>query len=112
MKPKDIVTSYIRALDSGDYPAARELLADDAPIKGPGEELKPDRFIEMLKGYRSRYDVKKIFEDTDDVCVLYELSTPTATVFMCSWYVVKGGKIASVRSIFDPRAFAPPPAKK
>jgi hypothetical protein len=108
------VLSYLRALDSGDYDAARGLLDDRATVVGPGEEYGPDRLIDVLRQHRSKYDLKKVFSDKDDVCVLYDIKTPSATVFMCSWYVVSGGKIVSVRTVFDPRPFAPagrPPAQ-
>ncbi len=114
MQPEDIaksvVLNYIEALDRQDYDAARGYLKDRLPVTGPGEGFdSADRFIEMLRTYRSKYDVKRIFADGDEACVLYDLATPAATVFMCSWYRVEGGKIASVRSVFDPRPFARPP---
>jgi hypothetical protein len=65
----------------------------------------------MLRRYRGRYDIKKVFADGDDVCVLYDLIMPVATVFMSSWYIVKDGKIVSIQTVFDPRPFGPPPKK-
>lgn len=105
--------SYIWALDSGEYDAAKGLLADGIKIRGPaGESFRtPDEFIGMLRSYQGKYDVKKVFSDGEDVCLIYDLATPGGTAFMCSWYEVKGGKITSIQSIFDPRSFGPPPAK-
>ncbi len=117
MQPKEtaksVVLNYIEALDRQDYDAARDYLKDRLPVTGPGEGFdSADRFIEMLRTYRSRYDVKKVFAEGDEACVLYDLGTPGATVFMCSWYRVEDGKIASIRSVFDPRPFARPPGVK
>lgn len=109
--PREVVMSYIRALDGQFYDEALELLDEKVRIRGPAGETfgKPLDFIEMLRKYRGRYDVKKVFADGDDVCVLYDLKTEGPTVFMSSWYQVKGGKIVSVHTVFDPGAFGSPP---
>ena len=101
---------YIGALDRGEYVRALEYLHERVRIRGPAGETfgKPLDFIEMLRKYNGRYDVKKVFDDADDVCVLYDLATTGATVYMSSWYQVKDGKIISIQTVFDPRAFGPP----
>jgi hypothetical protein len=111
---KEVVMSYIRALDSQDYDTASTYLSSEVRVKGPAGEMfrKPNEFIDMLRSYHGKYDLKKVFTDGNDVCLLYDLKTPTATVFMCSWYQVNHGKIGSIQSVFDPRPFGPPPAKK
>jgi SnoaL-like protein len=110
---KETVMSYIRALDGQDYDGALKYLHDRVRIRGPAGETfgKPLDFIEMLRKYHGRYDVKKVFSDEDDVCVLYDLKTTGPTVFMSSWYQVSDGKIVSIQTVFDPRAFGPPPGK-
>jgi len=108
--PRQVVLSYIQALDGQRYEAALEHLQEKVRIRGPGGETfgKPLDFIEMLRKYRGRYDIKKVFSDGDDVCVIYDLKTTGPTAFMCSWYQVKDGKIASFQTVFDPSAFGPP----
>ena len=110
---KETVMSYIRALDGQDYDGALKYLHDRVRIRGPAGETfgKPLDFIEMLRKYHGRYDVKKVFSDEDDVCVLYDLKMTGPTVFMSSWYQVRDGKIVSIQTVFDPRAFGPPPGK-
>jgi predicted ester cyclase len=107
---RDVVTSYIGALDSQRYEEALEHLHDKVQIVGPAGETfgKPLDFIEMLKKYHGKYDIKKVFADGDDVSVFYDLKTDGPTVFMSSWYQVRDGKIVSIRTVFDPRAFGPP----
>jgi len=109
---REVVVSYIKALDGQRYEDALALLHDKVRIRGPAGETfgKPLDFIEMLRKYQGKYDVKKVFVDGDDVCVLYDLRTNGPTVFMSSWYHVRDGRIVSVQSVFDPRAFGPPPA--
>lgn len=108
--PESVVMSYIRALDAQEYEQALGHLDDKVRITGPAGETfgKPLDFIEMLRKYRGKYDVKKAFADGEDVCLLYDLRTTGPTVFMASWYQVRGGKIISVRTVFDPRAFGAP----
>lgn len=110
---RKVVMSYIGALDRQDYGRALEHLHDRVRIRGPAGETfgKPLDFIEMLRKYKGKYDVKKVFEDGGDVCVLYDLKTTGPTVFMSSWYQVDGGKIVSIQTVFDPRAFGPPPER-
>ena len=52
--------------------------------------------------------MKKVFVDGDDVCLLYNLNTsdPPLSSFTCEWYHVQGGKIASIKVVFDARPFA------
>jgi limonene-1,2-epoxide hydrolase len=109
----EVVIAYINALDSQDYDAAMGHLHDKVRIRGPAGETfgKPYDFIEMLRKWRGRYDIKRAFADGDDVCLLYDLKTNGPTVFMSSWYQVKQGKIVSIHSVFDPRALGPPPGK-
>jgi hypothetical protein len=112
---KEVVMSYINGLDSQKYEAALECLDKNVRIKGPaGENFgKPTDFIEMLRKYHGRYDVKKVFIDGKDVCLWYDLKTAGPTVFMTSWYQVNedDGLIISIQTLFDPKAFGPPPQK-
>lgn len=106
---KKVVTSYIKALDDQNYELAGKFLDENVRIQGPdGESFgRPKEFLEMLRQYRGRYDMKKSFVEEDDVCLLYDLKISATTVFMCSWYQVNDRKIVSIRTVFDPRPFAP-----
>ena len=79
--------SYIDALDRQRYEEAMSFLHEGARIRGPAGETfgKPLDFIEMLRQYKGRYDIKKVFADGNDVCVLYDLATTgRPTVYMSS----------------------------
>ncbi|HZW55385.1 MAG TPA: nuclear transport factor 2 family protein [Nitrososphaerales archaeon] len=107
---RQVVLSYIAALDRRDYVSAKRYLNSRIRIKGPAGEgfNNPDEFIEMLQKFTGGYDIKKVFVDGEDVCLLYDFATSTANVFICSWYQVREGKITSIQTIFDPRPFGPP----
>jgi hypothetical protein len=111
---KEIVMSYIKALDRQDYDSARKWLGDNVLVKGPAGEAfrSPDEFISMMQKQRGKYDIKKVFVDGDDVCLLYDFITKTVRAFFSSWYKVKNGKIISIQTVFDPRPFAAMPEKK
>lgn len=110
---KEVVLSYIKAMDSRDYASARKYLGDNVRVKGPAGEAfrSPDEFLGMMQQQHGHYDLKKVFVDGDDVCVLYDFRSKTVTTFFSSWYQVKDGRIVSIQTVFDPRAFAAAQAK-
>lgn len=105
---REAVMSYIKAMDERDYAAAGNYLGDNLRVKGPSGEAfrSPDEFLKMMEQQRGKYDIKKVFVDGSDVCLLYDFVTPKVTTFFCSWYQVKDGKISSIQTVFDPSAFA------
>jgi hypothetical protein len=111
---KEIVMSYIKALDSRNYDSVRNSLSDNVLVKGPAGEAfrSPNEFIAMMQKQQGKYDIKKVFVDGNDVCLLYDFITKTVTTFFSSWYKVKDGKIVSIQTVFDPRPFAAMQEKK
>lgn len=105
---KATVLSYIKALDRGDYDAAAGYLNEEVRIVGPaGESFRsPKEFVDMLRDYHGKYEIKKTFTDGDDVCLLYDLVSGDAKVYMSSWYRVTDGKIAFIQTVFDTKAFS------
>lgn len=108
----EIVQRFMQTLGNGDFAAARNLLDDNLSFRGPidaFEEAEP--YIEALRRLHhiiQRVDMKRMFVDGDDVCVLYDMvtTTPAGTAFIAEWYQVKRGKIAAIRTVFDARPFA------
>jgi len=110
-KALEVVMAYQQAVGQEDFPAARKLLQDNLEFHGPIETLhKADDLIQSIRKLSSiveGVEVKKVFEDGNDVCVLYDMKTKVAgTSFISEWFQVKGGKIASIRVVFDARPFA------
>ena len=106
---KDIVMEYIEALERRDFQSARGYISDNISYVSPLSSF--DRAEPYLKYNEHlnlpKFDIKKIFTDGDDVCILHEtnLTKPPATVFTTLWFHVNGGKIGSLRALFDPRPF-------
>lgn len=103
------VMQYIHALDGNNYDEAAGYIDQDVKIIGPAGETfgKPREFTGMLERFKGRYDIKRTFNDGDEVCLLYDFHMEDATVYMSSWYKVRDGKIVFIRTIFDPSAFTP-----
>ena len=112
LSAKEIVEKYKEAVGRKDFAAARKLLHDDLAFQGPIETLnKADDYvasITKLANIIQRMEVKKVFADGNDVCVLYDMvtNTPAGTAFIVEWYQVRGDKIGSLHAVFDARPFA------
>jgi hypothetical protein len=108
----DVVQEFKKAMGKGDMAAARKHLSDDLSFRGPFDAFdRPEPYLEALKKLHpivERVDVKKIFVDGSDVCMLYDMVTrsPAGTAFIAEWIQVKGDRIASIRTVFDARPFA------
>ena len=109
---KEVVENYKAAVGRKDFVAARQLLHDDLAFQGPIESLNTaDDYIASLSKLANiiqRTDVKKVFADNNEVCVLYDMvtNTPAGTAFIVEWYQVRGDRIGSLRAVFDARPFA------
>ena len=63
--------------------------------------------IQKLSAIVEGVDILKVFEDGNEVSLFCDLKTKTVgTSFVAEWYKLNEGKIASVRVVFDARAFA------
>lgn len=101
---KDVVLSFINYLNKEDFKAARECANDDMIFDGVlGSRKGADNYFQDMEKMKFKYDVKKVFEDENDVCVLYDINMGKATLFTCGWYRLKNHKISSIKVVFDPR---------
>ena len=95
-RAKGIVLGYQKALGGSDWGAARPFLRDDLSFKGPIAAYdKPEPYLEDLKKLHhivEKVEMRRIFTEDDDVCLLYDMTTntPAGTVFICEWYHVEG----------------------
>ena len=111
-KAADIVQGFMGAMGKGDFVAARKFLDSNLSFQGPIETFhQADPHLESLKKLHhivERVDVKKMFVDGDDVCLLYDMvtKTPDGTAFIAEWHHVTGEKISAIRVVFDARPFA------
>lgn len=117
---KEVVMSYLKALNNQDFKAARSYLNDNMTFKSPvSSQNSADAYFKVMERLRSTYeikrvlyDIKKVFVDGDDVCVFFDFSVVTTILFGCGWFHVEDGKISSIRVVFDPRPIVELSAKK
>ena len=83
----DIVMEYLQAYDRRDFQSARGYLSDNISYVSPLNSF--DRAEPYLKYFEHlnlpKFDIKKIFVDSNDVCILHEWNSQ----FACVWFHVR-----------------------
>jgi hypothetical protein len=101
---KEIVSQCMAAINNEDFENARKLVHVDFKFDGVlGSREGAEAYFKDMEKMKLKYDVKKIFEEGDDVCVLYNLDMSGVSVFCCGWYQVVQDKIKFLKVVFDPR---------
>lgn len=110
MSAKEIVISFQEALNTRDLKSARSRVSDDFVCTLPsgsydGAEAYFRAAEQAAQANNSpyRFDLKKIFVDGDDVCAFNDVIAGPVTLAACGWYHTEGGKIRSLRLVYDPR---------
>jgi hypothetical protein len=106
--PGQLAETYFRAWKDRDFATLRSILADDATFRGPlGRADSADECVAGLTGMSQMMTdivVQKRVVDGADVLTWFDLHTtdapPCPTV---NWSHVEGGRIATIRVVFDPR---------
>jgi hypothetical protein len=108
----DVAEKFIQSIAAGEFEVARQLLDREFSFEGPFDSFSSaEPYLAALQRLHAMVlgvEIRKVFVDGDDACVLYDLKTngPAGTAFICEWMRLRGGKIASVRAVFDARPFA------
>ena len=111
--PKSIALAYIDACARKDFDALPSLLAPDMTFAGPGNALTgAEPYLAVLRRIGAvwvRSDVKKVFVDGNEVCVIYDFvtDTPAGAVPTVEWLSIEDGRVGSVRLFFDRVTFKP-----
>ena len=110
---KQVALEYIEACGRKDYDIVGRLLSPSVNFVGPGNAVTGAApylaVLRRLGPVWRRSDVKKVFVDGNEVCVIYDFvtDTPAGAVPIVEWLRVKDGQIASVNLFFDRVAFKP-----
>jgi len=105
---KEIVTSFIESLNNKDLKSARSYVSEDFTMTGPGTSFESaEAYFEAAEKanqtYQSgKYDIKKIFMDGTDVCVVNDVIWGSTTFPAVGFYHVEDHRIHSLRLIYDP----------
>ena len=112
-EPKAVALAYISACGRGELTAVAPLLAPDLVFTGPGNRVQgAEPYLAVLRRIGPIWkgsEVKRVFADGAEVCVIYDLVTDTAAgaVPIVEWLKVEAGKITSVNLFFDRVAYKP-----
>jgi limonene-1,2-epoxide hydrolase len=101
------VAAYIEAVGQKRFDAVAAQLHPDMEFSSPGLATirGADRYLAALQRLAviiSRNEIRKIFVDGDEACVIYDFVTDThvGAVPSVEWIGMEDGKIKSVRLIF------------
>ena len=101
---KEVVLAFVKSINEEDFKTARVHASDDMTFVGVlGSRDGADAYFRDMENMKLKYDIRKVFEDGDDVCLFYDLDMNGETIFCCGWYHVTNGKIDSLKVLFDPR---------
>ncbi|HEY5956725.1 MAG TPA: nuclear transport factor 2 family protein [Polyangiaceae bacterium] len=101
-----VARTYLEAVGNKDLDTVMSLLSPDVTFVGPVMSLKgATEVVESLKRISAihvRNDLKRIFVDADEVCVIYDFVTDTVgSVSTVEWLSLAGCRIQSVRLYYD-----------
>ncbi len=101
-----VALAYLDAVAKKDLERIESLVAPDVRFVGPATTLTGTR--ELLAAFRRisavhvRSDIKRVFSDGDEVCVIYDFVTDTAGALpTVEWLRVEGGRIRSINLYYD-----------
>jgi limonene-1,2-epoxide hydrolase len=104
--PKDVVLSFINALNEENFETAKSYLNPTFNFNGPmGTRENADIYIEDMKKMKFKYEVEKTFEnDDDEVCLIYNINMGRGEpIKTCGIYHLENSKLSSLKALFDPR---------
>lgn len=109
----DTALAYVEACATKDTAALERLLAPDIHFSGPGNAVTGKApYLAILKRLGTvwvRSDVKRVFHDGPEVCVIYDFvtDTPAGAVPLVEWLRVEDGQVKRVTLFFDRLSFKP-----
>lgn len=104
---KEVVMSLVKALNEQDFKTARSYVSDNLSFVAPlASHNNAEAYFKDMERLRIKFDIKKVFVDADDVCLLYDFSAGPITLFGCGWYHVQDGKVSSLKVVYDSKPIA------
>ena len=101
-----LALAYLDALAKKDMDRVASIVAPDVRFTGPASTTNGAR--DLLAAFRRisavhvRSDIKRVFSDGDDVCVIYDFVTDTAGALpVVEWMRFEGDRIRSIDIFYD-----------
>lgn len=108
---KELITSYLTAVGQLDHELLHQYLHLGFKYKGAVSYHSANDYIAMIKDHANspvaevllKYDIKAIFTDEDECCVIYDSVSrfPGKKVSFAEWIKIEDGKIASTNVKFN-----------
>jgi ketosteroid isomerase-like protein len=104
---KNLALEYLNAVGRQQYDRIEALLAPDLQFRGPSmTRTSAGEFVAALKrlgAIHVRNDVKRVFVDGDEVCVIYDFvtDTPAGSLPTIEWLRFDGERIQSIDLYYD-----------
>lgn len=100
------VREYLTAVGDKDLARVEGLLAPDVTFVGPAMSLSGARDVlaalRRIGAIHVRSDIKRVFVDGDEACVIYDFVTDTVGVVpTIEWLGFEAGRIRSVKLYYD-----------
>jgi len=107
-EPTQIVETYLKAFEQGDFDRARSCLSDAFTYIGPTARFNdPESFIENVWHVGQilhHIEIRKTFVDDNDVCSIMNFHVhldERRSVPVVQWAKVEDGKIRTIEVFFD-----------
>jgi ketosteroid isomerase-like protein len=104
---KALALEYLDAVGKKELDRLDSLLAPDLAFRGPSMTRSTARdfvgALARLGAIHVRNDVRRVFVDGDDVCVIYDFvtDTPAGTLPMIEWLHFRDGRIGAIDLYYD-----------
>ncbi len=110
-KNRTLAAAYINAVGQKQPELIAELLDDKVEFKGV--IMAFNKSSDLIKAFKQlgtillRNEIKKIFADENEACVIYDLvlADDLDAVPCMEWIKIKNGKIISIQLVFDSKLF-------
>ena len=105
--PKSLALAYMDAISNKELDKVEALLAPDLKFVGPSmARSTASDFIAALKRLAAihvRNEVKRLFADGDEVCIIYDFVTdsPAGALPTIEWLHFERGRIRSINLYYD-----------
>jgi len=104
---KTLALEYLNAAGTQQHRKLEALLAPDLQFRGPSRTLTSAAEVvgalKQLSAIHVRNDVKRVFVDGDEVCVIYDFvtDTPAGALTTIEWLRFEGDRIRSINLYYD-----------
>lgn len=101
---KQLVLDLGDAINAEDFQLARKYVSDDMKHINPfGTQENAETYFQQIEQVRPKFNIRRIFVDGNEACVLYDTTAFGVTLFASGWFQIKDKKVSSLTVVFDPR---------